>query len=503
MSTPSAPITAAPAAAPASTPAAASPSPVSSPAASTTPVTPSPAATPTPSSPAAPAALDSDARQAAMVAHLAEKEGTAVPTPATEQPKPGETPAEQPAAEAEAEPAAAQDTEDDGFSLEEDAFVGARDLAAKIDSDPALKAALPAEIRNEILANARIAERLAPYEQIFSSPDEAKVIAETANIHAGFVEAFTSINRNVEKGTDAIVRMLMEGTALLDENGKPRTNEKGEQLTDGTAGKFFDKIAERGIELKITNKLKALNDENLTAAWDLVMESVGLRPSTADQDQDADPALTARKAELDAQEARIRTQEQTANKNAEQQHKAAVDSETDSQYKTAVTDLLGKSTALTDLEKMTVQSQINAAFSAALKRGNPASTAYYRELDRIRQEPLSAARRTKEVALAARFTREKLVRIARPIMAEAGVSVGKKAEERAAAQAARAEAARSEVGGGRAPAPAAIGSGDAAQQEARAVEAFKAANGGREPSDEHERRVGMMLAQAKARGIAA
>lgn len=433
-------------------------------------------------------------------------QGEKPPESVAEQPKPGETPVEdKPAAEADAanEPVAAQDSEDDGFSLEEDAFVGARDLAAKIDADPALKAALPAEIRNEILANARIAERLAPYEQIFSSPDEAKVIAETANIHAGFVEAFTSVNRDTEKGTDAIVRKLMEGTALLDENGNPRKNEKGEILTDGTAGKFFDKIAERGIALKITKKLEALNDENLTAAWDLVMESVGLRPSTAAQDQDADPALSARKAELDAQETRIRTERQTANTEAVKQHQAAVNGETNSQFESSVTGLLGQATALSELEKGAVKEKVNAAFGAALKRGNPASTAYYQRLDRIRMEPLSAARRQKEVALATQFTRDNLARIARPIFKEAGVSVGKKAEERAAAQAARAEAARSEVGGGRAPAPAAVGSGDAAQQEARAVEAFKAANGGRAPSGDAEIRVGMMLAHAKARGIAA
>jgi len=233
------------------------------------------------------------------------------------------------------------------------------------------------------------------------------------------------------------------------------------------------------------------------------MESVGLRPSTADQDQSQDPALTARKAELDAQEARIRTQEQKAHTEAVTQHQEAVDGETTSHYETQLTGLMGLATALTPLEKEGVQGKINAAFSAALKRGNPASVAYYQRLDRIRQEPLSATRRGKEVVLAAQFTRENLVRIAKPIFKEAGVSVGKKAEERAAAQAARAEAARSEVGGGRAPAPAAVGSGDAAQQEARAVEAFKAANGGRAPSGETEIRIGMMLAHAKSRGIAA
>jgi hypothetical protein len=442
-----------------------------------------------------------------MVEAFKKSQGEKTPEPVVEQTKPVETPvAETPAAETPktepdgtVEPAAAQDTED--YSFDEESPVGARDLAAKLDADPALKAALPAEIRNEILANARIAERLAPYEQIFASPEEAKVIAETANEHASFAEAYSLISRDVDSGTNAFVNKMIEGSALRDADGNIRKDANGNILNDGTPGKFFNEIGNRHINLKITQKVEALKDENVQAAWDLVMESVGLRPSTADQDQSQDPELLAEKAALAAERQQIATDRQKANTEAYKQHQAAVDGESLSQFQTAMTGLLGQATALTPLEQSAVEGKINAAFSAALKRGNPTSTAYYRRLDRIRQEPLSATRRQKEVALAAQFTRENLVRIARPIFKEAGVSVGKKAEERAAAQAAREQAARSEVGGGRAPAPAAAGTGDAAQQQALAVEAFKAANGGRAPEGEAETRIGMMLAHAKARGI--
>ena len=445
--------------------------------------------------------MTTEQRQEAMAASLARVQG-AKATESEEQPKPVETPAvEAPAAEAPktepdgtVEAPATQDTED--YSFDEESPVGARDLAAKLDADPALKAALSPEIRNEILANARIAERLAPYEQIFASPEEAKVIVETANEHAAFAEAYSQISRDVEKGTSAFVAKLIEGSALRNEDGSIRKNEDGSIKTDGTAGKFLDKIFERGFALKVAKKVEALNDENVSAAFDLVMESVGLRPSTADQDQSQDPALAARKAELDAQEARIRTQEQTANKEAYKQHQAAVDGESLSQFQTALTGLMGQATALSPLERKAVEGQINAEFTAALKRGDPRSTAYYTRLDRIRQEPLSAARRQKEVALAAQFTREKLVTIAKPFFKEAGVSVGKKAEERAAAQAAREQAARSEVGGGRAVQP---GNGSVAEiDEAAASRAFKESTG-RLPSGETEIRYGKALAAMKAR----
>jgi hypothetical protein len=448
--------------------------------------------------------MDHDQRVAAMVATAAEKLGEKPLTPAAEAPKVEEPAKVEPvvAADKKDEPAATQDAPEE-FSITEDTFAGARDLAAELDAVAGLSGLLPKETRDKIMANARIAERLAPYQELFASPEEAKVISETANEHAGFAEAFSAISRDIEKGTSAFVAKLIEGSALRDADGNVMKDANGNVMTDGTAGKFFDKIFERGFALRVAKKVEALKDENVTAAFDLVMESVGLRPSTAAQDPNADPALVARKAELDAQEARIRAQEQTANTNAYKAHQTAVDSETTSSFEASLESIIGLATALSPLERSAVKANIEREFAAALKRGDPRSVAYYRELDRIRQSPISAARQQKEVALAKRFTREKLTTIARPFFKEAGVVVGQKAEERAAAQAARAEAARSEVSGGRAATPSAAGPGDAAQQEARAIEAFKAANGGRAPADDAEKRIGMMLAHAKARGIAA
>ena len=501
VSTASTPIAAPPASAAAPAAAAATPStPVSSPATPATPVTPTPAATP--STPVATGEMDHDQRVAAMVA--AEK--AAEKPLAVEAPKPVETPAvETPAPEKKDEPAAAatQDVDDETFSMADESFSGARDLAAELDAVAGLSGLLPKETRDKIMANARIAERLAPYQELFASPEEAKVISETANEHAGFAEAFSAISRDVEKGTNAFVAKLIEGSALRDADGNVRKDANGNVMTDGTAGRFFTTIGNRHINLAVTKKVEALNDENVTAAWDLVMESVGLRPSTAAQDQSQDPVLTARKAELDAQETRIRTERQTQHTETQKAHQSAVDAETTSSFTTSLESLLGHATALSPLEKSAVQANIEKAFAAALKRGDPRSVAYYRELDRIRQSPISAARQQKEVALAKQFTREKLTTIARPFFKEAGVVVGQKAEERAAAQAARAETARSEVSGGRAVTSSTAGPGDAAQQEARAIEAFKAANGGRAPSGDSEIRIGMMLAAAKARGIAA
>ena len=404
-------------------------------------------------------------------------------------------------AAAEPEPAtpAPQDAED-GYTLEEDGFVGARDLAAKLDANPALKAALPADVRNEIMANARLAEVGAAYRELFSSPAEAKIIHQTAQEHAAFAEAFSLVGQDTEKGTNAFISKLIEGSALRDADGNVVKNPDGSIRTDGTAKKFLDKVAERGIALLITKKVEALGDENVSAALDLVMESVGLRPSTAAQDADQDPVLTARKAELDAQEARIKAERETSVKEQTRQYNEALNGDLASLYDTEVGKLLGLATALDGFTKTAVEQRLEKEIRAAIK----ANTAYQMRRDRIRQQPAGPERRQKEVALAKEFFRDNLVRIAKPILHEAGVAVKGKVDARAAAQAARAENARSEVNGGQAtqPAPRSGMTQNPAQQYQQALEAFKTQNG-RAPSDDSELNIFMMLNAAKSKGFAA
>ena len=438
-----------------------------------------------------------------MVAAAQAKLGVETPKPASETPA---TPAvETPAADtdvdgAEAEgvlPASeAQDT-DDGYSLEEDGFVGARDLAEKLDASEALKAALPAELRNEIMANARLAEVGAQYKELFSSPEEAKVITKTATEYAGLTESFDGIRRNLGEGTTGFLKAMLQATAARDEEGNPVKNADGSYKTDGSVWKMCEEITNRGIASKIISKVEALGDENVQAALDLVLESVGLRPSTADQDQNQDPALTARKAELDQQESRIKQERESSAREQATQYTNALKTEQAALYEGEVGKLLSKATGLDDFTRKAVEDKIAAAFSDALKPGR--AIAYHQRLREIKQQPMSPARRERELALAREYTRDNLVRIARPILSEAGIAVGKKVGERQAAQAARAEGARSEVNGGRAVVPIQAGTEtNSAQQRAAVAESLKAQNGGRTP-DESEITRAIMVAAAQAK----
>jgi hypothetical protein len=403
---------------------------------------------------------------------------------------------EEKAAEAAAAAKTPQD-EEESYTLDEDGFVGAKDLAAKIEANAALKAALPEDIRNEIMANSRLAEFGAAMREHFASPEEAKIISESAQEYAGVIEAFQGVNADVQKGTTGLVQKILEMSALRNPDGTPMKNDKGEYLTDGTAGKFFDTIFERKFAVAILQKVKALGDENVQAALDLVMESVGLRPSTADKDQITDPVLQARKTELDAQEARIRADRAEATKATWDTYDEAVKGDLADVATKGIESVLTAATALDAFTRGAVEKELESALKAAITT----NTAYWMDRKKIEAMGPTAERRQKEIALAKRFLRDNLGRISRPIMEKAGIVVSKKAGERAAAQAARTESVRSEINGG-APTPIAPAGGANATQQREAIAAQLKAQTGKDP-DESDISIAIMMAAARSKGYAA
>ena len=484
--------------------------PTATPAATSTPVS-TPAATPATTPSPATGPLSHDASVSAMV-EAAKAKGfgddlsstSAEPSQESELAKPLETPAKAEESTTTTSAATSQEEDEPGYSLEEDGFVGPKDLSAKIEANPALKAALDQNTRNEIMANARLAARTAEYEKHFASPAEAAIAVETAQSYANFSEAFNLVNQDIEKGTTAFINKLIEGSALRDDNGELMRDDKGIILTDGTASKFLTTVGKRWLALNVVRKVEALaanGDENVKAALDLVMESVGLLPSTAAKTTESDPALAARKAELDAQETRIRQERETSSKKSQQEYTAALKGDLQSLYESESAKLLDIATGLDEFTRSAVGSQIEAEFKEAIKSNG----AYQTRKAQIRMQPFSPARRAKEVALAKQFTRDLLPRIARPILLKAGVVINGKVEAKAAAAAARAENARSEVSGGAASQPGAKTSGanlSPQQQYAEAEASWRAANPGREPKGS-DITIHMMLQNPKLRNLAA
>ena len=407
-----------------------------------------------------------------------------------------ETPAASETAKAEEKPAATTEPE---FTFEQDGFVGAKDLAAKLDANPALKAALPEDLRNEIMANARLAERGSKYDEFFASPAEAKVVTETAQMFATFSDAFNQISADAEKGTSAFIQKLIENSVIRDDKGEPIKDDKGFFKTDGTANKFVETLGKRWLNRNIVNAVKKLGDENVQAALDLVMESIGLS-STAKKTENQDPAIAAREAELTQRETAFKTEQENSRKEARTTYSTALEGDLSSLYDTEVGKVLSAATGLDKLTREAVEGKLETAIRSAIK----ANVAYQTRKSQLQARPMTPARRAAEVALAKEFFADNLVRLARPIFKEANITVGKKAAERDANSAARVDNARSEVNGGKAvtPNPGTSSNVPYAQQVESARAEFKQANGGKDPSDS-ELNIHMMLRAAKAKGLAA
>lgn len=432
-------------------------------------------------------ALDHDAMVEAMVQAAAAKgfagtqaqpEAAAATTP--EAPVVDPAAAEAAAAEAAApvEQPATEGEPEHSYSLDQDGFVGARDLAAEIDGNEALKAALTPELRSKIMANARIAQEGAAFKEIFSSPEEARVISDTAKEFAGFQEAFVSITPdNVAQGTTELISKLLQASYRRDDDGNVLMRD-GKPVTDGTVGRFLAETSKRWFDHNIVQKVEAAKDESLSAALDLVMERAGLRPSTADQGQQVDPAIAAKQAELDRQLSEVRSQQEAARQESVKSYKSTLNTQLGQVWDDEMGKLLGLATGLSDFDRENVQAQLDKATRDAIR----ASTAYRREKDLLEMRPMGDKRRADEIALARKFLRTNLANIARPILAKAGVSVTAKAGARQEAQAAREQASRGEVRSGAAVQPMKAGQMTPAQERASVTEALQQKLG-RAPDD--------------------
>lgn len=381
------------------------------------------------------------------------------------------------AATTDADPAAAAATTegegDSEYSFDEDGFTGAVDLAKKLDTIQGLDPA----VRNEILANARIAEQLAPYREIFGSPEEAKVVAQAAQDWTGVQTVFQSIaGDNVKEGTSSLINEMLKLSALRDDSGAPRRREDGTYITDGTTTRFFNEVVDRKLG-HLASKYK--DDAALQAAVDLVMERAGMRPSTADNTTGQDPAIAQERARLADERKQFETQKENERKTSVKNYTEALGSDLKTTSETAFTTLLGKATGVRDdRHKASVIRDLSKAVKAAVE----ANPGYMLEKRGLEGRPMTAERRQQEVALAKRFLAAHLVRIATPILAAEGISLSKKAANQAATQTAREQASRGEVTGGAPGQQKPATAQDPAAQRAQVIEAFKQKNG-RAPSD--------------------
>lgn len=367
---------------------------------------------------------------------------------------PEELAAEQEAADAaSAEAEAAKTTEGDDDDLPNfDDFeldpvaLAPKELAAQIESDPALAAALDgnAELKNQIFANARLAAETAQFKEFFGSPAEAKVAAEGHAKFAGIVSAMSSINDNDTKTVGPVMDQMLQASALRGPNGELQYDNNGALRTDGSVGKFLRNSFKQRMEMFADQFVKA-GDEDGQAAVDILMERAGLRtPSSASESEEnmSDEVRTQLKT---VREERAALDAEKATRDAEvaNTYHSAVNTKIDTMMDTGIKSLLDRSTGLNDFSRKTVEGNIRAALAAEIKK-NPR---FQDEMDRIDKMPYGKERQKEHMLVATRYFQSGLAKVAMSKLAEAGASLTAKQQAQAEKSAARTEAARSEVRG--------------------------------------------------------
>jgi hypothetical protein len=327
------------------------------------------------------------------------------------------------------------------FQLEEVTELGPKTLAEKLAADPAAAAALEAnpDLKNQLFAAARKAERAAKYDEILGSPDEAQVVVHSHEAFSGIREKMAGVQNGNFDSVSAVVNAMLEHATLKDEDGNPLLDDKGAARTDGSVGRFFKNWFSMRLEM-LRQESVSKNDEEGVASIDNLMERAGLRaPSSANEDELSEE-LKAQKASIDAERAALDKERRDKYEADLAASDERVFSKSDENLDSAIKQILDKSTGLDNFSRSKVEGDIRNNLRKMIK----SSRGFKAEKANIEARPVGGKREKALIELNTRYINEYLPKAAREVLTQAGASIASKAEERKKTQAAREQAARSE-----------------------------------------------------------
>lgn len=404
------------------------------------------------------------AKDAEAAAAVAAAEGTVAKTPeeiaaeaaAAATKTPEEIAAETAAAEEEAAAAAAAKEDDDTPNFDDLEFesplaLAPKELAAKIDANPALKAAMDADpdLKSEIFANSRLAAETAAFKDVVATPEDARVAVAA---HATFTD-ITSAMQSIVDGdlttVQPVMAAMLEASAVRDADGNLQFHENGALKTNGMVGKFLRNSFEQKLTLMAADFTKA-GDEDALAAIDILMERAGLRtPSSASESEEIPAHVQAQLDAVKTEREALASEKKAAAAETATTYNTTVNTRIDTMMATGITSLLNRADGLTDFSRKTVEGNIRAALTAQVK-GN---RFFKGEMDAIASMPYGPDRQKKHMAVATKYFQQGLTsKAVLDCIAEAGAHLTTKQKAQADKSAARTEAARSEVRGAQTPA---------------------------------------------------
>jgi hypothetical protein len=407
---------------------------------------------------------------------------------------------EQKAADAAAEPAENPYESNEG--------IAAKDLSARINENPALKAELEKspELRNQLYANARLAARVGEYEKVFMSPHEAQVAAEAHGSFSMLSGLLNQVSYDKPETANQFLRAMVEQTYLRDEEGQILKNEKGEPRSSGAVGRFVKTM----FGQRLANDLHGLNQQleqakakgdddavdsiqNDLAAMERAAERLGLRTPSGAEEGDLPEHVRREKQQL--AEERKRLDEEKTTQRQQQQERFEEDLAVGTQeiFDKEIADFLKNATGLDEHNRAIAMRNIKLALQDHLNKNG-----YYGdEYDRAARQGNGAKTRQKLLAINLKYMRSALQHhVADKALSDAGAHLAWQQQKVEETQAAREAAARGDTRTALGtPRPA--GAMNTAQVRQQIVADYQQSHGGESPTQEQ------ILKEQLVRGFAA
>lgn len=353
-----------------------------------------------------------------------------------------------------------------------------KDLDAKINADPALKAALEkpenAELRDSLFRAARLSVETAGYKELFPTMQQAQQASENAATMLDLDQSFVDCAKGPE-GVSGFMSKLAQMNILVDDKGQTLMMADGKTPQFHPAFNSFNKHMFTLGTAHLRSVATEKDDAELLAAIDVIEAATGVK---AAEQEDLPPHIIEAQKKVEADKRAIEDQRTSAERQQVETFDKSVGEEAETKIDTLFNRLI-KSAALDDWSKGKALSDMYAQLKDKLSANNYFK-AQQRQLARL---PVSDDTKAKRVGLIMTYVHEIAGPIARQVLQNASKPVLKAQDDKKANLEAKKQTSRSEPRGS-AAAALLNQTLDAAQLKDKIEKEWAASHGGDLPTIE-------------------
>lgn len=275
----------------------------------------------------------------------------------------------------EAKPAESEKV--DEFAEEEG--IATSELAAKLKEDPELEAKLDAAgIKNQVFANARLADKANQFLQEFPGGlEDAKFAKQGATNFAMVDDAFSGVQD--PQSFNEFIQKVMPLSYILGDDGNPVLDERGQPVHDGTVGRFVENavaygasIYPKGVVEKLLGSdhgkeallqelqsMGAGQDEELSAALEILTERINRGASAPSEETSAEAKrLAQERKSVEAEKQALSQQRELSKRQEVEQQDRAISTDMSNQVEGVLDSYISRYAWATEFEKNAAREEI-------------------------------------------------------------------------------------------------------------------------------------------------